>query len=66
MAEWKISKKIFSKHHISHIPCGNHWVLESCDIPRVSNDNILVWCCGNCRRKAPDHIILQWKLLNGT
>lgn len=29
------------------------------------NYDIRLWCCYKCKEEVPNHLILQWKLLNG-
>lgn len=57
--------------HIKCFPEDFHWadgVLNPSDCADCEGDEELysqLWICYGCKEKAPEHLILQWKLLYG-
>jgi len=67
--DWKF---FWNNQEIIHAKCypktatvsWSEGVLNLSDTGGNADDRWL-WCCSRCEEKAPEHIILQWKLLNG-
>jgi len=59
--EWDLEKNESGLFigNIRHIPCDD----ITHDLEFGTNHRM--WCCGTCDKKAPNHVILQWKILTG-
>lgn len=68
--EWKILS-LSDSWEILHIKCfpkDFHWADGVLNLSDCGGDEDLyseLWRCYTCHEKAPEHIILQWKLLSG-
>lgn len=61
--EWYISAR-----NIRHGICNKHGYTNpnsTWNISDVIRPPDLLWCCIRCGEKAPEHLIIQWKLLYG-